>query len=376
MSAVDGPLKCFSFPVSDDPRKPSHYVQDFVEFPFLLYKNNDFWIPPIKVGQYFELSMANAFFTHGRGQLFLCKRNGKTVGRASASVDDLLSSKNIGHFGYFDCVDDLEVATLLLEEVVRWLEAQNRSRIEGPMNFNIYNSYRIQTKGFETTPFMGEVRNHSYYEKLITNLGLKPVRVWKSYEMGQEEMKDLNSKVTGMFQKKQLNFPDEKFYHDPADFENFEKEMAILRPICLDIFSDNYSYTEIGDLEYIQSYGSMKKFMTPEQFLKCRNKSGLMIGVAYYYWDFHKSLQKAWGDLQALERTPFLQPENFVFHTIGARKDYLSKGVFQYLLNQVYSEMLKNPFKKAIMALCVEELQFFRDYQNGLRTYTLFGKDI
>ena len=85
--------------------------------------------------------------------------------------------------------------------------------------------------------------------------------------------------------------------------------------ICLDIFSDNYSYTEIGDLEYIQAYGSMKKFMTPEQFLKCRNKEGVMIGVAYYYWDFHKSLQMAWGDFQKLEGVPFEQPENLVFHT-------------------------------------------------------------
>ena len=61
----------------------------------------------------------NPFITesHGRYALFSAHRNGRPIGRIAASIHDDCNRKHgteNGAFGFFDCIDDREVADALL----------------------------------------------------------------------------------------------------------------------------------------------------------------------------------------------------------------------------------------------------------------------
>ena len=65
-----------------------------------------------------RLSFKNPFFEHGDGVIFTAFRNGFCVGRCTAQIDreHLARYKDdVGFFGFFDTIDDQEVAKLLLD---------------------------------------------------------------------------------------------------------------------------------------------------------------------------------------------------------------------------------------------------------------------
>src|SRR3546814_12160586 len=65
-------------------------TREFVELAFRLNRGDPAWVPPLK-GEALDLLTPgkNPWFEHGRAQLFVARRDGRTVGRISAHIDDL-----------------------------------------------------------------------------------------------------------------------------------------------------------------------------------------------------------------------------------------------------------------------------------------------
>src|SRR5258708_6126834 len=93
-------------------------VAKFIQFPFQLYHADPHWTPPfIMERQAFMDPKKNPFFEHARYQLFLAEQHGKIVGTIAGIVDDRynkLHHEQTGYFGFFECIDDPEVALMLL----------------------------------------------------------------------------------------------------------------------------------------------------------------------------------------------------------------------------------------------------------------------
>src|SRR5260370_707273 len=86
----------------------------FIKFPWRIYKNDPAWVPPLIIERKAFLDRKrHPFYQHGDAALFLAKRNGEIVGRIMASDDpnyNLLHQSNVGCFGLFECIDDRDVA--------------------------------------------------------------------------------------------------------------------------------------------------------------------------------------------------------------------------------------------------------------------------
>ena len=60
----------------------------FVDFAWEVYKDDPYWVPPLKDEVHGLLDpKRNPWFGHGKAALWLAERGGKTVGRISAQVD-------------------------------------------------------------------------------------------------------------------------------------------------------------------------------------------------------------------------------------------------------------------------------------------------
>ena len=94
-------------------------MTNFVKFPFKLYKNNPFWVPPMVKGQLetFDKNI-NPVFEHASGRFFVAIKNKEIVGRIAVLLNqyDLDAGVKKVRFGWFDFIDDIEVSSLLLEK--------------------------------------------------------------------------------------------------------------------------------------------------------------------------------------------------------------------------------------------------------------------
>lgn len=169
------------FPV-DSPR----LKKSFIDFPYFHYKSDPHWVPPLRMERADLLNpKKNPFFDYARVQLFLAQKNGSTVGRISAQVNQLHNERygeKTGHFGLFECIDDGQVAAALFEAAGAWLQSQGMNKICGPFSLSINEECGLLIEGFDTPPYPFMAHNWPYYGGLLAASGfrkLKDLVAWK-----------------------------------------------------------------------------------------------------------------------------------------------------------------------------------------------------
>src|SRR5262245_19957751 len=88
-----------------------------------IYRGDPKWVPPIRSDLAKVFALDNPFFRHAEMQLFIARRGGEDVGRIAAILDrnyNQFHGEQTAFFGYFESVDDPEVAALLFGAVELW----------------------------------------------------------------------------------------------------------------------------------------------------------------------------------------------------------------------------------------------------------------
>src|SRR4051794_16074407 len=148
----------------------------FIKLPFRLYRDEPHWVPPlISDRRRFLDRSKNPFFEHGEADYFLAWRDGRVVGRITAQVDrhlQVFQDNRWGLFGFFECEDDQEAATALVETARAWVTARACDRLVGPMDFTTNDECGVLIEGFERPPIILMNWTHRYYPRLLEGAGL------------------------------------------------------------------------------------------------------------------------------------------------------------------------------------------------------------
>jgi hypothetical protein len=110
----------------------------FIDFPHDLYAADPNYVPELHIAQR-DLLTTHPFHEHNSLQCFLAYQDSKIVGRIAAILNNThneFNKANDGFFGFFDCVNDAEVAKALFEKATVWLQDKKVSTIIGPVNFS------------------------------------------------------------------------------------------------------------------------------------------------------------------------------------------------------------------------------------------------
>lgn len=151
--------------------------KQFLELPWTLYRNDPNWIPPLRLNQKEMVGYcANPFYDRNRIQTFLAYRGGEVCGRIGAIL-------NYGHidrydelrgfFGFFESVDDQEVANGLFDAARGWFADQGITKMRGPTNPSLNYELGLLIDGFDSPPTFMMTYNPPYYERLYENYGLR-----------------------------------------------------------------------------------------------------------------------------------------------------------------------------------------------------------
>ena len=169
-------------------------VRNFVKFPFKLYKQSPYWVPPIisEEMKVFE-EATNPILKDAELKLFLAYRGSKIVGRIAAIINWIeVNTQNTRkmRFGWFDFIDDLEVSRALLAKVTEIGKQQNLAFMEGPVGFSNLDKVGILTYGFDHIGTMVSWYNHPYYK---THLEALEFKVEKEYFEHKHAFKDIKT---------------------------------------------------------------------------------------------------------------------------------------------------------------------------------------
>lgn len=151
----------------------------FIKLPYRIYKGDPHYVPPLEMDIKSRLSRKHPFFEFGDMKLFLAKRDGEVLGRIAAITNDRYNEHHpgkTGFFGFFECVDDQEVADALLQTAVEYLKERGLEKMHGPASPSSNYDYGLLVEGFDDEPRIMMTYNPPYYIKLLENFGLEKAK--------------------------------------------------------------------------------------------------------------------------------------------------------------------------------------------------------
>ena len=166
-------------------------IKAFVKFPFEIYKNASFWVPPIIKDEMKVLqSDKNPAFEFCKAKFWLAYKNGKCVGRIGAIINEMHNEKmgeKYGRFSRTEFIDDFEVSASLFKIAEDWVKQQGMSGIRGPLGFTNLDLQGLLIEGFEYMPSIGSIYHHPYYLAHFEKSGYIKEIDWVEFRLEQED---------------------------------------------------------------------------------------------------------------------------------------------------------------------------------------------
>jgi hypothetical protein len=206
----------------------------------------------------------NPFYQHAEIALFLAYRDNEVVGRIGAITNELHNqthNDNIGFFGFFECIDDQEVADALFSSAENWLKQKGKDGIRGPVNPSMNDEIALLVDGFNEPPRVLMPYNPKYYEKLILESGYLKAKDLYAYRLHKDEfMTDKMKRLHGLIREKY------KIEIKDVDFKNkdqFKKDIEIIKQVYNAAWEPNWGFVKITDDEFDYMAADLKMIANP-----------------------------------------------------------------------------------------------------------------
>lgn len=224
----------------------------FVDLPFRLYKDNPNWVPPLKDEAMGLITPGkNPFFEHAVAQLFLAERDGRVVGRISASIDHMWTpmpeaqggGNDMGNWGYLDA-EGKEVADLLIAAAEDWLKSKGVTRSMGPISMSIWEEPGLLIKGHDHPPTTMMGYDDPRYEAWVESWGYRKVKDLHTWDLNIT--KEFPPIVQRIVQSGEKN---PRIRIRKVNKKKFNEEAAVILSILNDAWSDNWGFVPFTESE-------------------------------------------------------------------------------------------------------------------------------
>jgi hypothetical protein len=270
-------------------------LRQFIRFPWTIYRNDPFWIPPLLVDLKKLLNKSkHPFFSHSSAEFFLARRDGKAVGRIAAILNNnhnRFHSERTAFFGFFESIEDQDVASALLERTAQWAQERGMNELRGPMNYSTNETAGILVDGFDSNPCIMMAHNPVYYGALVESAGFEKAMDLYAWWLLTE--KGLNPKIHRVGEKV---LKDEGIRIRTLDMKKFWEEVEIIKKIYNDAWSTNWGFVPMTDREFEHLAKDLKRIVDPRVVLIAeKNEEPVAFSLALP--DFNQALKNINGRL-------------------------------------------------------------------------------
>ncbi len=278
---------------ANDKRK----IKEFIKLPWKtkIYENDSAWVPPL-IGEQKKLFNPDKgyFYDIGEVQYFMAYRDDQPVGRITAHINHLYEEKydkDTGFFGFFECIEDQDVANALFSAAEEWLKEKGKTKIQGPQSFSIYDAVGFEVQGEDIMPVVGLFHTAPFFRTLAEKYGFEKKIDWycflvKKIDDFKPYLKDVRENIM-KDQDVTYNYLDKKEIANRADE---------IHHIFNAAWDSNWGHLDLTRQQFEMLVEELKMIAVPELCIFAE-KDGKTVGFIVSLPDANPGLTKLNGRL-------------------------------------------------------------------------------
>lgn len=252
----------------------------FIAFPHDLYAKDKHYVPAVNLAVKELLSpKKNPFFKHSKADLFLALQEGQVVGRIAAIRNNNYNDFHqcqVGFFGFFEVVEQYEVAKMLLDIAVQWMQQEDLKVILGPTNFTTNDTAGLLVEGFGSPPVVEMTYNKPYYAHFLERYGFTKemdlLAWWLPTQGVSERPLKVAERIAERLQKQGIHFR-------ALNMKKFSEEVAAVKEVYRSAWEKNWGFVPPTDQEFDHLAEGLK-LVLDARYNFIAEHNGKMIGFA------------------------------------------------------------------------------------------------
>ncbi len=318
-------------------------MKEFIEFQYALYKDDPLFVPQPRIAVHDLLNRKkHPFYKTADAEFFLARKDGKTVGRIAAiwnRANNQYHEETAGFFGFFECVNDQQVANALLDRARLWTRERGATLLRGPVNPSTNYESGTLVEGFDSSPMVMMTYNPRYYPALLENAGLSKVKDLLAYVSHAQKI-ELN-KIERVAQRA---LKQNGVTVRTIDMKDFAREVSRVWSVYSSAWAKNWGFIPMSKEEFELMGKDMKMILKPDLVL-VGEKAGRTVGFALALPDVNQALKPAGGHLFPLGLLKILYYQRLVKSVrvlaLGVVEEFRSTG----LAAAFYAMLVRNAQK-------------------------------
>jgi GNAT superfamily N-acetyltransferase len=220
----------------------------------------------------------NPFFEHADAEYFIAERDGDVVGRIAAISNRLHNETHedqVGFFGFFESIDDQEVANALFDAAAGWCRPLGHDVLRGPASFSVNDECGLLVDGFGSPPALMMPHNPPYYIGLLERAGFVKAKDLWVYQGGSEEgyvpVPERLARATETIRQRQ------GITLRPLNMKDFEGEVERIKELYNSAWEKNWGFVPMTEHEIDHLAEQFKPVVIPKM-VPMAEKDGKLIG--------------------------------------------------------------------------------------------------
>ncbi len=242
----------------------------FLDLAAPIYAGDPNYIAPLRLDMMKALNPDKfAPFEHIEMRAVIAHRGGRPVGRLTCQIDDIYNAYHetkAGWFGYFESIDDPNVAHALFDDGLRWLKDKGMVEAFGPANPTMVYQSGLLIKNFDRPPCVENLYNPPYYEALFDSFGFGKAKDLYAWWI------DVSEGMTTDKRKRVVRIADrirkrEGITVRRASVARADEEIALVHELMMAAWEKNWGFAPIPKDEFMELAQDLKKIVIEDLLL-------------------------------------------------------------------------------------------------------------
>ncbi len=367
------------------------HIEEFIRFPFKLYRRDSNWVPPLLSERRAFLNPDhNPFFDHADVALWLARQNGEVVGTISSQIDHLhneIHDEKIGMFGFFETFNDYAVADALLATAREWVRARGMTALRGPLSFSQNHQVGLLLR-CSGPPMVMMSYNFPYYSTFCQRFGLTKtmdVHAWL-VNLAQYEGKPstLPTKLVRVTEK--IRQRAGVTVRGPR-MQEFGEELQRVKTVYNQAWQKNWGFVSMTEAEMDKTAEDLKQILDPNLVL-IAEADGRAVGLVISLPDINQALKHLNGRLFPLGWVKALWYSRKItsgrLMILGVIDEYRGRGIEALLMYETMKAAILNGYQEFEFSWILENNDMMNRILENLggphgvhvyRTYRIYQMD-
>ena len=365
----------------------------FAKYPWRLYKDDPYWVPPIYMDRLALLNPdKHPFYEHAEVQLFLAMRGEEVVGTISAHINhrhNEVWQDKVGFFGLFEVVEDYAVAEALLNTAADWLRERGMEAIRGPESFSQNEEVGLLVDGFDVPPVLLMTYNPRYYQEFVERAGFEKAQDLYAWDIATSifdlDVQRLPRKFLRVAEQAKKR---ENLAVRNVDMKRFDEEVELVKVVYNLAWEQNWGFVSLTDHELDHMAAEMKPILDPDLVFIAEldgKPAGMILGLP----DVYQALLKAkpqpnyWSLPLTLGKFLWHQREvsNFRLWALGVVPEYRALGIDALLIVEAARSAFAKGYQRCEMSWILESNDMMNRIIERLggevyKTYRIYEKPV